>query len=64
MIDVVITHALFPEQMLDSFSRANSRSVRSTHSVPHPTNAFALDDILIAALGKELDSMPLEGKTS
>jgi len=64
MIDVVITHALFPEQMLDSFSRANIRSVRSTHSVPHPTNAFALDDILIAALGKELDSMPLEGKTS
>jgi ribose-phosphate pyrophosphokinase len=62
-IDVVITHALFPAEMLDSFSRAGIRSVRSTHSVPHPTNAFPLDDILVAALGKET-SMPHGRKSS
>jgi len=49
-IDAVITHALFPAQMLAALDEAGIRSVRSTHSVPHPTNAFPLDDLLAAAL--------------
>ena len=36
-----------------TFVRAGIRSVRSTHSVPHPTNAISLDDIFVAALNKE-----------
>jgi ribose-phosphate pyrophosphokinase len=33
---------------------AGIRSVRSTDSVPHPTNAIALDAVLADALRKEL----------
>ena len=53
-VDAVITHALFPPAMLEDFNRAGIRSVRSTSSVPHPSNAIALDDILAVALRKEL----------
>lgn len=53
-IDAVITHALFAPEMMDDFKRAGIRSIRSTTSVPHPTNAIALDDILAAALQKEI----------
>jgi ribose-phosphate pyrophosphokinase len=52
-VDAVITHALFPPAMLEDFRRAGLRSVRSTSSVPHPTSAIALDDVLAAALRKE-----------
>ncbi|MFN3656188.1 MAG: ribose-phosphate pyrophosphokinase [Pseudolabrys sp.] len=52
-VDAVITHALFPPGMLEDFRRAGIRSVRSTTSVPHPTNAIALDEVLAAALRKE-----------
>jgi ribose-phosphate pyrophosphokinase len=52
-IDAVITHALFPPEMMRDFARAGLRSIRSTTSVPHPTNAIALDEILAAALHTE-----------
>ncbi len=54
-IDAVITHALFPPQMATDFAAAGIRSVRSTSSVPHPTNAIPLDDILATALRVEIN---------
>lgn len=54
-IDVVITHALFPPEMAAEFAAAGIRSVRSTSSVPHPTNAIPLDDILATALRGEIN---------
>jgi ribose-phosphate pyrophosphokinase len=63
-IDAVVTHALFPAAMMDAFRDAGIRSIRSTDSVPHPTNAIALDDVLAAALRRELsDSHPPETTT-
>lgn len=53
-IDAVITHALFPPALMQDFARAGIGSVRSTSSVPHPSNAIALDDVLAAALRREL----------
>lgn len=53
-IDCIVTHALFPPAMLDDFNRAGIRSLRSTTSVPHPTNAIRLDDLLAGALRKEV----------
>jgi ribose-phosphate pyrophosphokinase len=40
--------------LMPSFNAAGIRSLRSTHSVPHPTNAIPLDDILAHALRGEL----------
>jgi ribose-phosphate pyrophosphokinase len=54
-VDAVITHALFPPEMATGFAAAGIRSVRSTSSVPHPTNAIPLDDILAAALRGEMN---------
>lgn len=53
-IDAVIVHALFPPEMIKDFHRAGIRAVRSTSSVPHPSNAIPLDDVLAAALTKEV----------
>ncbi len=53
-VDAIITHALFPPQMLHDFSRAGMNSVRSTTSVPHPTNAIPLDGVLAQALRSEV----------
>jgi len=53
-IDAIITHALFPPEMTRAFMQAGLRSIRSTHSVPHPTNAIALDEILGLALRNEI----------
>lgn len=53
-IDCVVTHALFPPTMLEDFKRAGIRSLRSTTSVPHPTNAIRLDDLLAGALRREV----------
>lgn len=53
-VDAIVTHALFPIELMPSFNAAGIRSVRSTHSVPHPTNAIPLDDILADALRAEL----------
>lgn len=62
-IDAVITHALFPPAMAADFAGAGIRSVRSTSSVPHPTNAIPLDDILAAALRREIDGKLVPEKT-
>ncbi|MEY9464585.1 ribose-phosphate pyrophosphokinase [Bradyrhizobium ottawaense] len=53
-VDAVITHALFPPAMTVAFASAGIRSIRSTDSVPHPTNAISLDESLAAALQSEL----------
>ena len=54
-VDAIITHALFAPGMATDFADAGIRSVRSTSSVPHPTNAIPLDDILAAALRGEIN---------
>jgi len=59
MIDAVVTHALFPEEFCRDMIQAGIRSVRSTHSVPHSTNAIILDDLFIDALQDELTLTPL-----
>jgi ribose-phosphate pyrophosphokinase len=53
-IDAIVTHALFPPELLDVFNASGIRSIRSTHSVPHPTNRIVLDDLFATALRKEL----------
>jgi ribose-phosphate pyrophosphokinase len=53
-IDAIVTHALFPATLAHDMALAGIRSIRSTHSVPHPTNAFILDDLYVAALRSEL----------
>ena len=53
-IDVLITHALYPPEMAAEFAAAGVRSVRSSCSVPHPTNAVRLDDIYAKALQREI----------
>ena len=54
-IDAVVTHALFSAEMVGEFVRAGIRTIHSTHSVPHPTNAILLDDTLVTALANETD---------
>jgi ribose-phosphate pyrophosphokinase len=58
-VDAVMTHALFPNEMTTEFRDAGIRSVRSTSSVPHPTNAIPLDDIFAAALRGEVNGTTL-----
>ena len=53
-IDAVVTHALFPPEAMHDFARAGIRSVRSTSSVPHPSNAIRLDAVLADALRREI----------
>jgi ribose-phosphate pyrophosphokinase len=53
-IDAIITHALFSPDLSHELFRAGIRSIRSTHSVPHPTNAIALDATLAQALRREI----------
>lgn len=52
-VEAVVTHALFPPAAVDDFMRAGLSVIRSTDSVPHPTNAIALDAILAEALRHE-----------
>jgi ribose-phosphate pyrophosphokinase len=52
-IDAVVTHALFPPELVGVLFAAGIRSVKSTDSVPHPTNAIALDGLLAEALRNE-----------
>jgi len=61
-VDAVMTHALFSPDMAAAFARAGIRSVRSTSSVPHPTNAIPLDELLAAALRNELNGATLPEK--
>ena len=53
-IDAIVTHALFPRSGLRRDGCAGIRSIRSTYSVPHPTNAIALDELFVDALKGEL----------
>lgn len=53
-VDAVIVHALFNQNLLAELTKAGLRSVRSTSSIPHPTNAIPLDVVLIEALRSEL----------
>jgi ribose-phosphate pyrophosphokinase len=53
-IDAIVTHAVFPATLRHDMALAGIRSIRSTHSVPHPTNAFILDELYVAALHREL----------
>lgn len=53
-IDAVVTHALFPEDAHHEMVRSGIRSIRSTHSVPHSTNAIPLDALFVKALQGEL----------
>lgn len=57
-VDVIITHALFAPEMTDTLLRAGIRSIRSTDSVPHPTNAIRLDGLLAGALISEINRAP------
>ena len=60
-VDAIVTHALFPSDLCSDFSRAGIRSIRSSYSVPHPTNAIILDDLFTAALRSEIhDTLPTE----
>ena len=54
-IDAIVTHALFPSEMATEFANAGIRSIRSTSSVPHPSNAIPLDDIFAVALRGEVN---------
>ena len=62
-IDAVITHALFAPEMATAFADAGIRTIRSTSSVPHPSNAIPLDDILATALRGELNGKKFAEKT-
>ena len=55
-INAVITHALFSEDVGREMISSGIRSIRSTHSVPHYTNAIALDDLFVDALKMEMTS--------
>jgi ribose-phosphate pyrophosphokinase len=60
-IDAVVTHALFPPELMVTFADAGIHSIRSTHSVPHATNTFVLDDLFASALRCEFgDTIPFE----
>ena len=57
-IDAIATHALFPEAAYSEMVSAGIRSIRSTQSVAHFTNAIALDELFIDALKGELSEAP------
>jgi ribose-phosphate pyrophosphokinase len=54
-IDAVIIHTLFSPDLASELVNAGIRSIRSTYSVPHPTNAIPLDELFVAALSNELN---------
>jgi ribose-phosphate pyrophosphokinase len=53
-VDAIVVHALFPSGLMSDFTKSGIRSVRSTTSVPHFTNAIPLDNLLSDALRSEL----------
>lgn len=63
VIDAVVTHALFPPETAQEFTRAGIRSIRSTTSVPHPSNAIALDGLLAQALRNEINHLAAKRPT-
>jgi len=63
-VDAIVTHALFPKQLMENFIKSGIRTVRSTTSVPHFTNAIALDRLLADALRPELIAARNKEKSS
>lgn len=63
-VDAIVTHALFPPELLAEFDKSGIRSVRSTTSVPHVTSIIALDQLLSEALQSELVAARTEGMPS
>lgn len=63
-VDAIVTHALFPSETIAAFLAAGLRSVRSTHSVPHPTNAIELDALFADALRGEFVEAGTQGRAS
>lgn len=53
-VDAIVTHALFAPEFTRVLFEAGIRSVKSSDSVPHPSNAIALDGVLAAALRQEI----------
>ena len=53
-VDAVVTHALFAPELAARLFEAGIRSVKSTDSIRHPSNAIALDAVLAGALRKEI----------
>lgn len=53
-VDAVVTHALFPPELEARLLQAGIRSLKSTDSIRHPSNAIALNAMLADALRKEL----------
>jgi ribose-phosphate pyrophosphokinase len=53
-VDAIITHALFAPELIREFLQVGIRSIRSTNSVPHASNAIVLDAVLAAALRNEI----------
>jgi len=63
-VDAIVTHALFPPELVAEFTKSGIRSVRSTTSVPHVTAAITLDQLLSDALQSELAAIRTEGMPS
>ena len=63
-IDAIITHALFPVELTATLLTGGFRSIHSTDSVPHSTNAIELDAILAEALRTELTGADFRGLSS
>jgi ribose-phosphate pyrophosphokinase len=53
-VDAVVTHALFAPELAARLFEAGIRSVKSTDSIRHPSNAIALDAVLTGALRREI----------
>lgn len=53
-VDAVVTHALFAPELAARLFEAGIRSVKSTDSIRHPSNAIALDAVLGGALRREI----------
>lgn len=51
-IDALVTHALFTDDALDEIDRAEDiKTIWSTDSITHPSNAIHLDSLLAKAIG-------------
>ena len=63
-VDAVVTHALFPPDLISQLVRNGIRSIQSTNSVAHPTNAIPIDEILATALRNEVSGSATPGAMS
>ena len=61
-VDAIVTNAGFHKELMEDFTKSGIRTVRSTTSVPHSTNAIALDRLLANALRPELIAAPQQGE--